>query len=122
MNVSRTFTQHEQSFLHKVVEKLPADESRSLMRDIKDAISVTEEGDFVGVELRDYRRPGYAGHRNLRWEGKLYDKDGGPVSVLVNLDQNERLLELEYIWWSSPSGTHLDWSTQEIVPGDRIGR
>lgn len=76
---------------------------------------VTQSGDFLKVDLRGYERPAYVGHRNLPVEGKLQDFLGGPVSILVNIDQNERLLEVETIWWSSESGTGVDWSTLEVI-------
>lgn len=76
---------------------------------------VTEEGDFLHVELRGYERPDYGGHQNLPYEGKLQDAHGEPVSILVNIDQNERLLEVETIWWASESGTSLNWSTLEVI-------
>ena len=76
---------------------------------------VTENGDFLEVELRGYERPDYIGHQNLPVEGKLKDVRGEPVSILVNIDQNKRLLAVEIIWWTSDSGTILNWSTLEII-------
>jgi hypothetical protein len=36
------------------------------------------------------------------------------MSVLVNVDQNQRLLEVEFIYWESLSSVAADWSTLTI--------
>ena len=111
---TRPFTDPERQFLEKIVEKLPRDTGERLLADITVA-RVTENGDFLEVELRGYERPDYIGHQNLPVEGKLKDVRGEPVSILVNIDQNKRLLAVEIIWWTSDSGTILNWSTLEII-------
>ena len=110
----RTFNKPEREFLEKIVEKLPKDMGNRLLADMSVA-RVIEDGDFLQVTLSSYERPDYAGHQNLPFEGKLLDVRGEPVSILVNIDQNERLLEVETIWWNSESGTALNWSTIEII-------
>lgn len=111
---TRTFTSPEREFLHKIANKLPKDTGERLLADMSVA-RVIDKGDFLKVELNGYERPAYVGHRNLPFEGKLRDVSGGAVSILVNIDQNERLLEVENIWWDSESGNVLDWSTLEII-------
>ncbi len=108
----------ERQLLEKVAERLPQEAGERLLSDMSVAV-VAQAGDFLQVELTDYERPQYTGHSNLSFEGKLNDTTGGPVSILVNVDQNDRLLEIETIWWSSDNGTDLDWHTLEIVPTDR---
>ena len=110
----RTFNKPEREFLEKIVEKLPKDMGNRLLADMSVA-RVIEDGDFLQVTLSGYERPDYEGHQNLPFEGKLMDVRGEPVSILVNIDQNERLLEVETIWWNSESGTALNWSTIEII-------
>ena len=112
--IARTFTNLEREFLEKITEKLPKDKGERLRADLSVA-RVVEDGDFLQVELTGYKRPDYVGHMNLPFEGKLQDVLGGLVSLLVNIDQNQRLLELEIIWWDSESGTILDLSTLEII-------
>jgi hypothetical protein len=41
------------------------------------------------------------------------------VSALINTDQNDRLLEIEFIWWENEAGTTLDLSTLEVAAADR---
>lgn len=110
----RPFTNSERDFLEKIVENLPKEEGERVLADLAVA-RVVENGDFLEVELGGYVRPDYVGHRNLPVEGRLLDGNGEPVSILVNIDQNKRLLALEFIWWNSDSGTTLNWSTLEIV-------
>jgi hypothetical protein len=93
---ARTFTNPERQFLKKIAEKLPKDKGERLLADMSGA-RVIEEGDFLKVNLSGYERPDYVGHRNLPFEGKMQDVRGEPVSILVNIDQNERLLEVETI-------------------------
>lgn len=112
--IARTFTNPEREFLEKIVEKLPKDAQEYMRADLSVALAI-EEGDFLEVDLRGYDRPDYVGHRNLPFEGKLRDVRGGLVSILVNIDQNERLLAVEFIWWDSESNTILDWPTLEII-------
>lgn len=112
--LTRSFSSSERQFLKEIAKKLPKDAGERLLADMSVA-QVFAENDFLKVELRDYERPDYVGHRNLPFEGKLRDVRGGPVSILVNIDQNERLLEVETIWWESESGTVLDWSALEII-------
>ena len=45
----------------------------------------------------------------------MRDSDSGEMSVLVNMDQNDRLLAMEFIFGEN-EGVALDWSTLTIVP------
>jgi hypothetical protein len=101
-------------FLEGVAAKLPAEDADRLRDDIGVALA-SQDGDFLNVDLPGYQRPTYEGHRNLPYEGKLQALDGGPMSLLVNIDQNERLLAIEFIRWGSPNDVEPDWSTLSIV-------
>jgi hypothetical protein len=118
MSSPRVFSTQERSFVRQVAERLPEPEREQLLVDLARGV-VSKEGDFLAVEIGNYDRPEYAGHSSFPFEGKLTDLTGEPVSILLNTDQNDRLLEIEFVWWASPSGTELDWSTLEIVPANR---
>lgn len=118
MSSPRVFSAQEQRFVQLVAERLPEPDRAQLLADLALGV-VSEEGDFLAVELRNYERPEYAGHSSLPFEGKLRDLTGEPVSILINTDQNDRLLEIEFIWWASQKGTELDWSTLEIAAANR---
>ena len=117
MSDARPFNRHEQMLIKLVAERLTEGPRQQLLSDMANGL-VREEGDFLRVELPNYERSKYRGHQNLPFEGKLHDLQGGPVSVLLNTE-NDRLLEIEFIWWSSPSGTDLNWSTLEIADATR---
>lgn len=61
------------------------------------------------------------GHQNLPFEGKMRATDGGCVSVLVNMDENDRLLAVEFVYWESSSGVPLDWPTLKVVSEPPMG-
>ena len=109
------------ALLDAIAGKLPPADAESLRHDIRVA-SVTPEGDFLAVELPEYVRPEYRGHHNLPFEGRMRAVDGGAMTVLVNMDQNDRLLEVEFIRWESLSDVAPDWSTLTIVPKPPLGR
>jgi hypothetical protein len=111
----RPFHIYERAFLEGVAKKLSAPDCERLCRDIHEA-RVTPNGDFLDVELPRYERPDYLGHHNLPFEGKMHDDEGGLMCLLVNMDQNDRLLALEFIWWENSIAVAPDWSTLEIIP------
>lgn len=116
----RHLTSNESDFLKAVAAKLEHDARTRLLDDVA-AASVNAEGDFLHVTLDGYYRPAYTGHSNLQYEGALRDLKGGLVSLLVNVDQNDRLLELECIWWENDREAGLDWTTLAIVSEPKSG-
>jgi len=115
----RSLQPEERAFLEKVANKLPHERSRRLAADIQTA-SVRQDGDFLCVDLPGYLRPDYRGHQNLPFEGRMRDVAGGALSILINMDQNDRLLSIEFIFWEA-SGTAPDWTTLTIVPEQPAG-
>ena len=101
-------------FLERVAATLPPGDADRLRQDAL-AARVTPNGDFLEVELPHYQRPDFQGHRNLPFEGEMRDAVGGAMSVLVNMDNNDRLLAVEFIWWENSSAAAPDWSTLKII-------
>jgi hypothetical protein len=118
--LSRPLSEDERAFLEGVAAKLSETEAARLRQDLQMA-QVAPEGDFLLVDLLGYERPDYRGHHNLPFEGKMSAADGSPMSLLVNMDQNDRLLALEFIRWESPSSVAPDWSTLTVVPKPPMG-
>lgn len=116
---SRSFSLEERTFLEGVAEKLPPQSSERFRHDIQMA-QVRPDGDFLDVDLPGYQRPDYRGHRNLPFEGKMRDVEGGAMTVLVNMDQNDRPLSVEFIFWES-NDVAPDWTTLRIVPEPPMG-
>jgi hypothetical protein len=122
MNEERSgaFPHEVQALLEAIADKLPQADAESLRHDIRVA-RVTPDSDFLTVELPGYDRPEYRGHHNLPFEGRMHAADGGAMTVLVNMDENDRLLEVEFIRWESLSNVAPDWSTLTIVPKPPLG-
>jgi len=116
---SRLFSVEERAFLEGVAEKLPPESSERFCHDIQMA-QVRPDGDFLDVDLPGHQRPDYRGHRNLPFEGKMRDVEGGAMTVIVNMDQNDRLLSVEFIFWED-DGVVPDWTTLTIVPEPPMG-
>lgn len=116
----RSLSSEERAFLEGVAEKLPPKDRVRLSHDLQIA-TVRLDGDFLFVDLPGYERPEYRGHHNLPFEGKMSAADGGAMTVLVNMDQNERLVAVEFIRWESLSSVAADWSTLSIVPEPPMG-
>lgn len=115
MQETGPFDSFVSEFLEGVAAALPTGHAERLRQDIR-AARVTRNGDFLDVDLPHYQRPEYRGHRNLPFEGKMSDAEGGAMSVLVNMDENDRLLAVEFIWWENSIAVAPDWSTLKIIP------
>lgn len=115
-----TFTPEERAFLESIAKMLPNDRAARLRTDAEIA-HVRRDGDFVSVDVPGYNRPERSVQRDLPFEGRLRSADSGAVSIFVNMDKNDRLLEVEFVWWESLS-RELDWSTLRIVPEAPIGQ
>lgn len=110
----RKLSPDEQLFFEKLVSNLSPEVGERLRYDVSIA-EVRAQGDFLMIDLFGYDRPQYRGHRSLSHEGMMRDVHGGAVSVLVNVDQNNRLLEVEMIYWEADQPTKLEWSTLAII-------
>jgi hypothetical protein len=111
----RAFSDDERAFLESMADKLPLRECERLRHDIEIARVIVDR-DFLLIDLPGYERPEHKGQRSLAFEGEMRAADGGPMTLLVHVDQNERLLEVEFIYWESIGGRAPDWSTLSIVP------
>ena len=102
-----------------VAEKLGGERAERLLRDVEMA-AVRRDGDLLCIDLPGYDRPERPCQRALPFEGRLRAADGGATSVFVNMDSNDRLFELEFVWWEGLS-KEPDWSTLRIVPEAPMG-
>ncbi len=118
MSERRRFSPQERHFLSDIANKLDPETAHQLRNDILLAWC-HQVGDFLNIDLEGYSRPDYRGHSSLPYEGTVRDLDGGLVSLLANLDQNSRILELEFIWWENDSDAGIDWATLSIVSEPR---
>ena len=65
-------------------------------------------------DLSGYLRPPYRGQHSYPSEGKMRDRDGAEVTVVLYADENDRLLELEFIRWGDGDLIGPDLSTIEL--------
>lgn len=65
----------------------------------KVASAVVSAGTRITFAISGYDRPPYYGQHPYGIEGKIKDVDGAEVSIILHADQNDRLLELEFIRW-----------------------
>jgi len=114
------FQPEERAFLEAIAHKLSGEAGQRLRSDIEIA-RVKRDSDFLAVDLPGYARPEYRGHHNLPFEGKMRAADGGAMTVLVNMDPNDRLLEVEFIRWESLSSVAPDWTTLTVIPRPPMG-
>ena len=56
----------------------------------------------------------YKGQSAFPVEGKMLDKDGKEITVIVYADQNGRLLELEFIKWAEDEPVDPQIDTLQI--------
>lgn len=114
----RPLTKNERSFIASVANLLSGNERVQLLADLENATanSVTADGARVLFDISSYQRPPYRGQHPFGVEGRMVDRDGAELLVLLHADENGRLLELEIV--RGPLGDLIDpnWNTLVLVP------
>lgn len=75
---------------------------------------MSSSGSRIVFEIDGYLRPPYRGQHAYKVEGKVLDRDRAEVSVVLYADENNRLLELEFIRWDGGQIIDLDWETLQL--------
>lgn len=114
--MKRPLTTGERDLIAHIGGKLGGSEGAQLLADLESAsaISATEDGSRVQFYISGYDRPPYKGQHPYGIEGKMLDKDGAELSVLLHADENGRLFELEFIRWGEGNLIDPDWSTLQL--------
>jgi hypothetical protein len=115
----RQLTEGEKKAISRIAERLSEKQRTQLTNDLTKAMVVSESrtddgGSHIVFEIAGYQRPSYEGQRPFHVEGKVKDKDGADITVLLHADQNERLLELELIRWGNERIISADWNSLEL--------
>jgi hypothetical protein len=112
----RPLSEDERDLISRIAEKLGNRERMQLLADLKNAraYSGVADNSRIFFEISGYQRPPYCGQHPYGVEGKLLDKDGVELSVLLHADENGRLFELEFIRWGEGTLISPDWSTLEL--------
>lgn len=112
----RPLTPTESEVLARFAEKLPAGERLQLTADMQEAraLDASLDGSRVLFEIAQYSRPAYQGQHPLAAEGRVLDRDGAELSVLVHADHEGRLFELEIVRYDPGDVIGPDWSTLRV--------
>jgi hypothetical protein len=99
----RNLSDLERDILSAFSGKLEGDLKIQFLDDLRNLIVKSgKSGDSrVVFEIKGYKRPPYKGQHAFPVEGKMLDKDGVEIMVAVYADENERILELELVKWST---------------------
>lgn len=112
----RDLTPDEKHVIREIALRLPAEERDKLLSDMENATAEQVAGDQsrIGFTIASYDRPAYRGQHPFSVEGKVQDRDGSELSVLLHADENGRLLELEIIRFDQGEVIGPDWSTLRL--------
>lgn len=113
----RPLTHEEKLLITSFASRLGEDERQQLLEDVTKATaaSATHDGSRVVFEIAGYERPHYRGQHLFGVEGRMFDKDGTELSVMLHADENGRLLELELIRWDSRDLLGPQWDTLTLT-------
>jgi hypothetical protein len=114
--IMRNLTSTERELIRKIAERLPSQECETLLCDLSNAIAKNVPGQSGRVQFNivGYQRPAYRGQHPFPVEGKVKDRDGEELTVLLHADENGRLLELELIRFDASDVLGPDWSTLQL--------
>ncbi|WP_420992506.1 DUF6984 family protein [Cupriavidus sp. 30B13] len=109
----RQLTHEEQMLIMEFARKLEEGARQRLLEDLRSAAttSVAPDGSRVVFEISGYERPPYRGQHPIGVEGRMLDGDGVDLSVLLYADENDHLLELEFIRWDASDLVGPRWDT-----------
>lgn len=112
----RPLTQEERDLIARIAERLGGSEGKRLLADLESAsaTTATADGSRILFEISGYERPPYRGQHPYGVEGKMLDRDGTELSVLLHADENGRLLELEFVRWGQGDLIAPDWGTLKL--------
>jgi hypothetical protein len=109
----RKLTAVELRVIHEIASRLPVGERDHIISDAKSATAETISGNGARVlfTIAGYERPAYQGQHPFLIEGKVQDKDGSEIDVILHADHNNRLLELELVRYEDGEIISPDWET-----------
>jgi hypothetical protein len=102
--------------------RLDASEREQLMGDLDNATSeiVEPDGSAIRFDLNGYTHPPYGGERRLPIDAVVLDADGCALSVVLSLDENDRLYELRLIRYEHGDVIDPDWTTLRLLRPDEV--
>jgi hypothetical protein len=112
----RNLSENEKNLITRFSEKLDGTQRKQLLSDLDTAVVKldAEDGSRVMFDIANYHRPAYAGQHLFNAEGRILDRNGAELSVLLYADENGHLLELEFIRWDSSRILGPRWSSLKV--------
>jgi hypothetical protein len=112
----RSLSNEEQNLITRFAEKLNENKRSQLLVDAAHATAkeVSTDGSRILFNIADYRRPSYHGQHSVGVDGRMLDADNAELSVCLYVDENGRLLELEFIRWDPTDLLSPQWSTLQV--------
>lgn len=112
----RDLTSAEKHVIREVALRLPDCERDRLLEDMEQATAESRsvDGSRIAFSIAGYERPPYRGQHPFPVEGKVQDRDGRELSVLLHADENGRLFELELVRFDEGGVIGPVWSTLRL--------
>lgn len=112
----RDLTSDEKRVIREIALRLPESECERLLADMEQANAepVSRDESRIAFTIFGYDRPSYRGQHSFGVEGKVQDRDGSELSVLLHADENGRLFELELVRFDEGEVIGPDWSTLRL--------
>jgi hypothetical protein len=97
----RSLSTVERTIVEKMADRMPKALRATLLADLGVAVVANELADGAGISfvIPNYERPVYLGQHSYAVEGRISDADGVEISVILYADENNCLLELEFVRW-----------------------
>lgn len=116
LNKMRPASEEEKKLISVFASQMSGAERDQLKEDIKElaAKEATLDGSRVIFEIAGYHRPPYEGQHSFGVEGRMRDRDGIEITIVLYADQNNRLLELEFIRWDLHDLIDPIWESLKI--------
>jgi hypothetical protein len=118
----RPLTAAETNVVRWFVERVDEPQRHDLLADLERATAeeIRDEHLTIRFHIDGYTRPPFRFERPLPAAAVL-DSDGAKLDVTVSLDENERLFELQVIWFEPGPVLGPDWATlRAYEPGEVI--
>jgi hypothetical protein len=115
----RPLTNDERGLIEAIVDALPTSLRRLVALDLGSSMieQVNPGRSRFVFHIDGYERPAYRGQHPVPVEGTMKDQDGAELHVLLHLDENDRLLELEFVRWVGGPVLGPLWPSFELYEG-----
>jgi hypothetical protein len=110
--MKRSLTETEKMVISRMAETLPDSKRSQIVADLARASAepMNDDGTIIRFEIPEYQRPPQTGGR-VTVDGKVKDRDGAHLDVILFTDENDRLYELEVVRYEVGKVMEPDWTT-----------